>query len=88
MAADKLKITNESRNLLFDETHPDCTMQLCQSQGDIFAFLTVLDVDVDKPIPKNPHTRQYWGKFSNNDTENSIREILHTGGKWPVLSYE
>jgi len=80
-----LKVTNDSGNLMFDESHPLCWMNVVECQGEKFAFIVALDIGLEGAYLNDPEEKRYWGKFSYEDQENAIREILHTGGKWPQL---
>ncbi|TQV85222.1 hypothetical protein FKG94_03260 [Exilibacterium tricleocarpae] len=79
-------IVNNHDNLVFDECSPDCHLQVEQSQGQLFAFVQCVDASLQEHRSgKNRGTKRYWGKFDWSTKEESIRAILHYGGKWPTL---
>ena len=80
-----MKIINDGDNLVYDSDNPLCSIEINNSQGELFAFITALDIGVEHRRLKEPQPMKYWGKFSWNDEAGSIKEILHTGGKWPRL---
>jgi len=85
MSAEKLKVLNDSGNLLFDESHPMCWLRICEAQGEKYAFLVAMDIGINGAYLNDPSEKRYWGKFTYENQENSIREILNTGGEWPQL---
>ena len=80
-----MKITNDCENLVYDDDNPLCSMNLSSCQSKLFAFITCLDVGMPHCRHKTPEQKQYWGLFSWEDKEASIKAILATGGKWPEL---
>lgn len=80
-----MKIENDAGNLVYDDSNPDCAMIISECQGELYAFVTALDIGSSASPLKKPMKARYWGKFSWSNKENAIREILHTGGKWPDL---
>jgi len=72
-------------NLTFDDNHPDCELELCRSQGQLFAFVQALDLGMKGNRHKKPIKKRYWGLFSHENKEASIQAILENGGKWPDL---
>jgi len=72
-------------NLLYDDSLPDCLCVISCTQDQEFAFIQCLDIRPPnlrrfKPIPK-----RYWGKWSYNDPEQSIKKIMANGSQWPLL---
>lgn len=86
--AGEIKVTNDSGNIIFDSSMKGCKYQLCESQGETFAFVQALDIGYSHARLKKPQRVRYWGKFDRNQKAASIIEILHTGGEWPDLSEE
>lgn len=80
-----MRVENSSGNLVFDTSHPDCSMRLAESQGQVYAFIVALDMGMGDVPLEQPIKKRYWGKFSYESEKESIRQILHTGGKWPLL---
>ena len=81
-----MKVTNEYGNLVYDEENQDCSIEFCQSQGKVYAFITALDYGISHTPRILPLQKQYWGEYNLNKQQDSIREILHNGGKWPLLT--
>lgn len=81
-----MKVANDMGTLVYDSEHPLCSMKLCNSQGQLYAFLTVLDMGMPHCPLNPPHQKRYWGRFSWEDEVGSIAAILHNGGKWPQLA--
>lgn len=77
-----MKILNDIGNLLYDSENPLCGLKITSSQGNLFAFVTCLDIGGIDREPEKCDQRQYWGEYSHSDPEGAIKEILHTGGKW------
>ncbi|HDM8093543.1 TPA: hypothetical protein PXN44_004442 [Yersinia enterocolitica] len=71
----------ELNNLLYDKTDSRCKCIVADSQGELYAFMQVLDIG----MPEKPLIKRYWGRYSHNAVEQSIRDILANGGKWPTL---
>lgn len=82
-----MKVENHNGSLIYDPEHPQCTMVVSSTQGQLFAFITVLDVGMPHARLSTPHQKRYWGAFSWEDQAGSIREIMNNGGKWPVLDH-
>ncbi|MAW08346.1 MAG: hypothetical protein CME61_08740 [Halobacteriovoraceae bacterium] len=80
-----MKITDDSDCLLFDDQHPKCNLIVAETQGQLFAFVTCLDLGLPHNRLTAPHQKRYWGKFDWAQQEASIREIMHNGSKWPEL---
>lgn len=68
-----------SNGLVYDDSNPLCSMEVSRSQGENYAFITV----IEEKWPD--HTKRYWGRFDFDDKEGSLIEIMETGGKWPDL---
>lgn len=79
-------VKNEQDNLMYDESNPLCSIQICASQGDIFAFVVALDIGLPHCRLSKPGQKRYWGKYNWNDKAGSIKQILADGGQWPTLS--
>ena len=78
-------IMNDLKNMMFDDHDPRCFLRVHFCEGQNFAFVTCLDLGwpdcrLQEPIPK-----RYWGKFSWDDKEASIKKIMHSGAKWDDL---
>tara|TARA_R110001592_G_scaffold10163_1_gene53181 strand:- start:9763 stop:9999 length:237 start_codon:yes stop_codon:yes gene_type:complete len=67
---------------VFDDTNPDCTMLVVRSCGALYAFIQCLDAN---PRNNKPFIKRYWGPFSWDSQEASIKNILENGGEWPKL---
>lgn len=80
-----MRVENEIGNLVYDSENKLCTMQVVSCQGALFAFIVALDIGMETSRLSKPEPKHYWGLFSYDNEEESIREILATGGKWPVL---
>lgn len=74
-------VENDNGNLLYDSAHDLCGIIIRQSQGELFAFVTCLDVREDGNYTKVDQ-KQYWGRYSHDESAQAIKEILHHGGKW------
>lgn len=61
--------------LLYDESNELCKLYVKASQGNLFAFITF----IDKGCPTN--TKKYWGSWDWDAKEESIAQIMETGGK-------
>ncbi|ELM1533891.1 hypothetical protein Q3R63_004426 [Salmonella enterica] len=71
-----MKIKVEVNGLVYDSSNPKCKCILSDSQRKLYAFIEVLDGDM---------TKRYWGQYSHDAPEESIKEIMRWGGKWPRL---
>ncbi|MEB0982848.1 hypothetical protein [Citrobacter portucalensis] len=71
-----MQIKVEVNGLIYDSGNKACKCILADSQGKLFAFIQVLDGSLKK---------RYWGEYSHDYAEASIRAIMEHGGKWPVL---
>ncbi|CQH79160.1 hypothetical protein V5E43_000688 [Yersinia enterocolitica] len=71
----------EVSNLLYDKTDPRCKCHLAESQGLIYAFIQALHMG----IPEKSHVTRYWGRHCHDTAEQSIRDILTNGEKWPIF---
>ncbi|HBN3195581.1 TPA: hypothetical protein L2F60_004826 [Escherichia coli O25b:H4-ST131] len=71
-----MKIKVEVNGLVYDSSNPKCKCILSNSQRKLYAFLLVLDGDM---------MRRYWGEYDHDAPEDSIKEIMQWGGKWPDL---
>lgn len=80
-----MKVINDYGNLIYDTEYPACAIECCQSQGEWYAFITVLDLGFPESRLKKPIKKQYWGRYDPDNEESSIHDILHHGGKWPLL---
>lgn len=69
-------------NLVFDEHDDDCRLLLSSAQGKLYAFVQCLDTGMNGNAR---YTARYWGEYTHDDPEGSIRRILRDGGKWPRL---
>jgi len=69
--------------LVFDKANPKCKCLLSEAQGQVYAFVQCLDTGMDGQ--ENGIIKRYWGKYSHENEEASIRAIMQNGGKWPVL---
>ncbi|MCX8956983.1 hypothetical protein EHW66_09525 [Erwinia psidii] len=76
MAAISIKV--EINGLLYDSNNARCKCILSDSQSRLYAFIQVID---------GPAIKRYWGEYSHNHPEDSIRKIMEYGGKWPVLPH-
>lgn len=75
-------------NLVFDDTLSECKCILAESQGKLYAFVQALDIGLPQSRLEKPMPIRYWGEFSHNDKEGSIKRILENGGKWPALPHK
>lgn len=64
--------------LLYDEEDPQCFKILNSAQGEMFAFVQVIDIGTGEP-------KRYWGAWDASDEVGSMFEIMTVGGKWPQL---
>ena len=79
-------ITNDRGNLVYDDESPLCQLIVTSSQGFQYAFMQCLDSDLsDYRAGKAKRVKRYWGAFNHDTKEESIRDIMHYGGKWPDL---
>ncbi|EBM7196732.1 hypothetical protein T040_22110 [Salmonella enterica subsp. enterica serovar Senftenberg] len=76
-----MKIT--ANGLVFEETNPHCKCILSEAQGELYAFVQCLDMGMDGR--ETAIVKRYWGRYSHDAREDSIRSILLNGGKWPKL---
>lgn len=74
-----------SNQLLFDSEDPRCKMVLNQSQGQQYAFITVLDEGMSH-APLKDSVQQYWGRYCPHSPQDSVQLIMENGGKWPQLA--
>ncbi len=81
-----MKIQNETGNLIYDAENPQCSIELCSCQGELFAFVVALDIGMHHCRLSTPQQKRYWGKFNWDDEAGSIGNILASGGKWPKLA--
>ncbi len=65
--------------MIYDDAHPKCTCKVVQSQGQLYAFVQCLDMGMDGK--RLVGTKRYWGRFEWG-SEDHMRAILATGGKW------
>ncbi|MDC8802797.1 hypothetical protein PRZ61_04970 [Halomonas pacifica] len=72
----------EMNQLLYDAQDPMCKYILSASAGKLYAFVQCIDRGMDL---KARYRARYWGEYSHDDPEGSIRHILAHGGKWPGL---
>jgi len=72
-------------NMLYDDSDARCYCVLSQAQGHYFAFVQALDLGAPHCRYESPHTKRYWGFWNPDDPDESIRNILLVGGKWPSL---
>ncbi|EBH7464631.1 hypothetical protein F3H65_18420 [Klebsiella quasipneumoniae] len=70
------KIIVQVNGMVYDSSNPNCKCILSNSQNTLYAFIQVLDGDV---------TKRYWGLYDHDAQEDSIKEIMRWGGKWPTL---
>lgn len=71
-----MKIRVEVNGLVYDSENTACKCILAASQGKVYAYIQVLD---------DAHPRRYWGEYSHEAVEASLKEIMLRGGKWPHL---
>ncbi|WP_253447951.1 hypothetical protein [Halomonas sp. Y3] len=72
----------EVNQLLYDPRDPTCFYILSESAGRLYAFVQCIDRGMDL---KAHYRARYWGEYSHDDPDGSIRLILTQGGKWPGL---
>ncbi|WP_067585243.1 hypothetical protein [Endozoicomonas ascidiicola] len=80
-----MKIVNDQNNMIFDDQDSRCFMRVIRCQGQNFAFLVCLDLGWPDCRLKQPIPKRYWGNFSWDEKESSIKEIMHNGAKWDDL---
>ncbi|WP_075881797.1 hypothetical protein [Vreelandella massiliensis] len=68
--------------MIYDEADDLCKCVLSQSQGKLFAFIQCIDTGMDGTAR---YTARYWGEFSHDAPEATIKRIMEWGGKWPQL---
>lgn len=66
-----MSVRVEVNGLVCDSTNPVCKCILSNSQNTLYAFIQVLD---------GPGKKRYWGEFSHEAPEESIKEIMRGGG--------
>lgn len=76
-----MRIETDTRQL-YDDSDPLCKCILSQANGGLYAFIQAIDTGMDG---KDRHAVRYWGPFSHDNPEGSVRKILAYGGKWPDL---
>lgn len=80
-----MQVVNDFGNLLFDDEQKDCKVITANCHGQTFAFIQVLDLGNPGNRLRKPGKRRYWGRFDPNRPEQSIKAIMGSGGKWPML---
>lgn len=81
-----MKIMEVKQNrMTFNDTDPKCGLEITSTHatGGLcpnlnVAFITVVD-------DSSKHQKQYFGVFDFEDQEESIRNIMKVGGKWPAV---
>ena len=71
-----------SNQMVYDDTDPLCKCILSQADGKLYAFIQCIDTGMDGQAR---YPARYWGTFSHDDPEGSIKRIMAYGGKWPQL---
>ncbi|HEK0777976.1 TPA: hypothetical protein SMP77_003644 [Proteus mirabilis] len=69
--------------ITFDFNDPNCKIEIVESQGELFAFLTCYQFIGGGSERKE--YKNYWGSYSHYDKEEKIKSIMETGGKIPDL---
>ncbi|MEY0164799.1 hypothetical protein AB7W12_22765 [Providencia rettgeri] len=72
-----------SAGLIFDPKDSKCNCKIEMSQGELFAFIVCYQYHGGGS--KTKEYKKYWGRYSHNNPEKSILEIMESGGKWPDL---
>jgi len=75
----------EQNGLRYDDTDPNCQLILTRSKVTcienqnelIVAFVTVLDIKTGK-------YKRFWGALNMMFQDESIKEIMKYGSKWPI----
>lgn len=80
-----MQITNSEGNAVFDSSDSRCGLWLAQSGRELYAFIQVLDIGGAGCRHPEPFQKRYWGPYSHDNPESSIRWIMDRGGKWPDL---
>lgn len=71
----------ETNNLVFDSNNPKCELIISAAQGEVYAFVKVLDCG-----KYHEHPKFYWGSYDHADPEGSILKIMERGGEWHNLA--
>lgn len=79
-------LVNDLENMIFDSEDEQCLLiKAMGPDGRIHAFVQCLDVGNVNNRLKNPNAKQYWGFYDPDEPEESIKEIMRNGAKWPAL---
>ncbi|HCC82270.1 MULTISPECIES: hypothetical protein [unclassified Methylophaga] len=79
-------LVNDLENMIFDSEDDRCKLiKAMGPDGKIHAFIQCLDIGNIYNRLKKPHEKQYWGFFSPDEPEESIKEIMRHGVKWPAI---
>lgn len=81
-----MRIQTET-NLLFDDAHPKCMRIVSTTQGQNLAFIQCLDIGTSNNQHEEPHIKRYWGKWSYEQPELAIKQIMANGSQWPLLPH-
>lgn len=82
-------LVNDQENMIFDSEDYRCLLiKAMGPDGRIHAFIQCLEVGNIHNHLKILHPKQYWGFFNPEEPEESIKEIMRHGAKWPVLPCE
>ena len=76
---------NNMNSMMFDDHDQRCFFRVhfCESQN--FAIVTCLNLGLSDCRLQQLFPKRYWGKFSWDDKESSIKKIMHSRAKWNDL---
>ncbi len=78
-----MRVSNN--NLVYDDDSDDCFIEVERTQGYSFAFVQVMDLGPVGDRFKIAMLKRYWGLWDSKNKEQSVLNIIKTGGKWPDL---
>ncbi|MEI6896035.1 MAG: hypothetical protein V5786_00840 [Psychromonas sp.] len=78
-----MRVSNN--NLVYDDDSDDCFIKVERTQGYSFAFVQVMDLGPVGDRFKIAMLKRYWGLWDSKNKEQSVLNIIKTGGKWPDL---
>ncbi|WP_417521916.1 hypothetical protein [Marinobacter sp.] len=80
-----MKVHNDERNMVFDNSDPRCVVFTCYGLEGAFGFVQCLDLGWPESRLLVPEIKRYWGPWNADNPEGSVRRIMAKGGKWPML---
>jgi len=80
-----MKVYNDEQNMVFDDVDPRCVVHTCFGLNGIYGFVQCLDLGWPEGRLEVPGIKRYWGPWDVEYPEDSVRQIMAKGGKWPTL---